>query len=68
VPDTFRAADLTEEHLGWWVRTRQYAGRLRALIPAGDREFVQLLIVDGDGPFLPTVPVGEPVEVSPDPS
>lgn len=65
--DTFRAADLTEEHLGLYVRTRRYEGRLRALIPAGEGTHVQLLLVDGDGPLLPAVPVGEPVEVTPDP-
>jgi hypothetical protein len=68
VPDTFRAGDLTEEHLGLYVRTREHEGRLRALIPAeDDRPFVQLLLVDGDGPYLPSVPLGERVEVAPDP-
>jgi hypothetical protein len=68
VDDTFRAGDLTDEHLGWYVRTREYEGYLRALHrPAAFPEEVQLLLVDGDGPFLPVLPPGEPVEVSPDP-
>lgn len=66
MPDTFRAEDLTEDHLGWYVRTREYEGRLRALLPVDDRG-VQVLLVDGDGPVLPVLGLGEPVEVSPDP-
>lgn len=66
MPDAFRAGDLTEQHLGLYVRTREHEGRLRAIAPAGIAH-VQLLLVDGDGPFLPAVPLGEPVEVTPDP-
>lgn len=67
MPDTFRAADLTEEHVGQYVRTREHEGYLRGLIRRPGSESVQLLLVDGDGPFLPAVPNGQPVEVSPDP-
>ncbi len=66
MPDAFRAADLTDDHLGCYIRTRDHEGRLRAIARAGDSH-VQLLLVDGDGPFLPAVPVGEPVHITPDP-
>lgn len=66
MPDMFRAGDLTDDHLGSYVRTRQYEGRLRA-IGGATVTGVQVLLVDGDGPLFPVLPLGEPVELLLDP-
>lgn len=60
--DTFRAADLSDEHLGYCIRGEGVEGVLRSLSHLDD-VFVRVLL-DRE-PYVVTLPAGRPVEVLP---
>lgn len=63
MPDTFRAGDLTREHVGRRVRVDGHEGVLLDLV-AVDDSLVQLLLdVPGAFPSVPVVGQGAPVEL-----
>jgi hypothetical protein len=62
MPDTLRAADLDDQHLGRRVRVDGHEGVLRARAPV-DESLVQVLLDDGGPPQVPTVGAGTPVEL-----
>lgn len=59
--DALEAADLTDDHLGRRIRVSGHEGVLHALYV--DDEFVQILLVDGGPPQVPTVGAGAAVEL-----
>jgi hypothetical protein len=59
--DTFRASDLTEEHLGQYVSGEGVDGVVRALRRLDD--LVVHLVIDRH-PWHVTIPAGRPVEVT----
>lgn len=62
MPDVFRAADLTDDHVGRRIRVGGHEGVLRSVYV--DEEFVQLLLdAPGTSPLVPIVGAGAPVDL-----
>ena len=59
--DTFRAEDLTDEHLGQYLRGEGVEGVLRHVL---HRDGVTVDLVLDREPFVVSLPAGRPVEVT----
>jgi hypothetical protein len=63
VSDTFRAADLTREHVGRRLRVGGHEGILHDLTPIDDSHVQLLLAEPGMPPLVPVVGQGAVVEL-----